>query len=128
MEENVEAVRPLAEHIIRAPADEHAGAFFRKLHNRFELREKNLVAHGQGAGGVPLGGVISHRQMEEKAACRLLFRFLKGFLREAALLRRELDERFIVIRDAQLLRQLLSDPASAGAVLPRNGDDTVFQF
>ena len=124
MHENAHDIRSVLQNVVRAAADEHARALIGEPLDDFHLiREQRLVPE------VGLRGVVRHRHIAAvtgaQARDEIALEALVGEQHRvyAAVLGGHGDDLTVVKRDAEPVRQHLTDRLAARAVLPGDCND-----
>ena len=111
------------ERVVRAAADENAGALVRELLDGIIGRKIHLLLDAAlGRHMVHGEGIRVHRNGIKKALGALV-EAVEQLLTKAAFLRRLLEQQIVIVDDAELVRQRRADLAAAASVLSSNGND-----
>ena len=124
IDKDVDGVVASGEDIVRAAADDD-GAFLRgniaddlRFGDEDRFAQRQILAGEEAAGIGRAGGEILH-----ETVAHALFVVGDEFIGQAALLRGQGDELFIIISDAECFGDQLADLAAAAAIFTTDGDD-----
>ena len=113
--EHAQHILALAQHVVAAAAQDHAGAFLGQLLDDAALKNEHLIAQRQ---------LIAHGvQAVQQAVGMPLFTGGNSFFRKAGMLCCHGDQLFVVKLDAQCICHIFCDVAAARAVFTSQSDD-----
>ena len=119
MDENTEHRAHIPQHIIGTAANDHTASLLCHRADGITFCQKHLIGHSLVPGiAVAAGGQIEQQAVDKPA---LLPR--QKLRRQTAALHRPVDIVPVIIRHAELLRQLLANMAAAAAVFPADDDN-----
>lgn len=119
VDEHPQAIRLVAEDVIRTPPHDHTRPFFRQIGDDLILDRPQVI------GIVRLRRAVRKRGGNETAR-RVFSRVLDIILVKTALLRDLLHQLAVISGDSQLFRCFFANRPSAASKLAADGDDSVF--
>ena len=125
VDKDLQALRPVPQNVVAAPAHDDAGALVGQLPNDLRLGEEGLMAHRHPLVGQSGGADAHRRHRQVEPAAGPLLRPGDEVGGKPALLRGLLNNRPVIAGDAQLGGQPLANQPSAAAKLPADGDHIV---
>ena len=123
MDENAEMVGVAGQGVVRAAADDDAGAFLGDVADGVEGGEIHLLLQGLARSGAGQGEHVGIHGDGVEQALGTLVKIFQDFFAQAALFGRLLKNFLIIKGDAQLLGHADADFLAAAAELSSDGDD-----